>query len=361
MAVSALATLVASNRVVNSPPTGPPWSATSGRGVAGSETIYSPSVDSGGAVAFTSGGPDVNRGGGVDIPIRHHFLPVFHLSEWAVDGFVKRWGRIPYNEKLVQRDVSPRSTAYRDHLYSYTDYPGKAQAEIETEVLSPIDNAAAPILKKLLVGGGGKLSDEERVAWARYMLTARYRVPSVLNAIKADAYDTLHDETQHIRQMFEQNQQYMAEESYEEFLRARVGDPKQNLGLLALKNLVNDERTINRLAGFRWFVRRLSPAGLPAVLGDRPLMVVSPFYNPEPTFAIPLSPHAILFASSADWVINKIRNSTARNIAELSNGKLISEAAEHVYGDCDEAFMQEHLPRSIGEVVSLVPHRPNMP
>ena len=82
----------------------------------------------------------------------HHFVPKFLLRAWsdgASDGMFQEF-RLDV-KSLPTRRRAPKATAYQDNLYALTkpEVAGMSQQAIETDLMSHIDNYAAPVRVKM--------------------------------------------------------------------------------------------------------------------------------------------------------------------------------------------------------------------
>lgn len=79
-------------------------------------------------------------------PRQHHYLPVFYLKQWAgEDGRVHRFSR-PFDNTIVTKHVSAKSTAYEEHLYSMTAEGVDPNTQMERSFMSSLDSEAARVL-----------------------------------------------------------------------------------------------------------------------------------------------------------------------------------------------------------------------
>ncbi len=80
---------------------------------------------------------------------KHHYVPAFYQKGFAnVDGFL--W---VYDRKLhTCKQLAPKVICRTENLYTVTVQPGVNDTRIETEILSPIEGAAAPVIRSLKDG-----------------------------------------------------------------------------------------------------------------------------------------------------------------------------------------------------------------
>ena len=121
----------------------------------------------------------------INAPARkHHYLPCFYLKQFADNsGRVLRTFLDPRGQ-LREARFSPRQTGFETDLYSLAAESPLVSAPrsdgIETDVMGPIDNQAAPAMRKLIADPLA-LSDQERTDWAVFTNSRLERHPSRLS------------------------------------------------------------------------------------------------------------------------------------------------------------------------------------
>jgi hypothetical protein len=110
---------------------------------------------------------------------RHHYVPVFYQKQFAFAGKLWKYDRRyqSYNH------CSPKENCFEWDLYAVYPKNGGEDRRIETDVLSQIDNAAAPIIRQL--SPGVRLSAEDTRLLVRFIGLQYTRMPSFARAVKA--------------------------------------------------------------------------------------------------------------------------------------------------------------------------------
>ncbi|MEN0014934.1 MAG: DUF4238 domain-containing protein, partial [Solirubrobacteraceae bacterium] len=81
-------------------------------------------------------------------PKRHHLVSQFYLAAWADDqGMVTACRRTGPEFR-----ASPNNVGHRRDFYSVAGKDGETYRQIETDFLAPIEDAAAPVLRRVLGG-----------------------------------------------------------------------------------------------------------------------------------------------------------------------------------------------------------------
>jgi hypothetical protein len=115
---------------------------------------------------------------------RHHFLPQFYLRHFTdADGRLVRTVKTPAGQLREER-YSPKTVGCEADLYSIETeinfHPVKNPDQVETGIFGPIDNCAAPVMRRLLDHAPSALNDTERETWAIFVNSLMERHPQRL-------------------------------------------------------------------------------------------------------------------------------------------------------------------------------------
>jgi hypothetical protein len=117
-------------------------------------------------------GPDY--AGSMNLPRKHHYNPQFALRRWVgSDGRLCAMRRI--NGVVTPRRRQPSRTGMLRDLYRIEGVAEESSQDLEIKFMSPLDNVAAVVLDRLITGK--PLDPEQRLAWARYLLSMLFRNP----------------------------------------------------------------------------------------------------------------------------------------------------------------------------------------
>jgi hypothetical protein len=83
----------------------------------------------------------------VSDPKKHHYVPEFYLKGFCREG--KLW--VYDRERDFYDYLPPETLGIKKHFYSFTDENGQRDVSAEKE-LSRVENAAAPVIRKLETG-----------------------------------------------------------------------------------------------------------------------------------------------------------------------------------------------------------------
>jgi hypothetical protein len=86
------------------------------------------------------------------------------------------------NGVVTPRRRHPRRTGMVRDLYRVEGVAEENSQDLEIKFMSPLDNGGAVVLERLIAGM--PLDTEQRLAWARYLLSMLYRHPVGVETIK---------------------------------------------------------------------------------------------------------------------------------------------------------------------------------
>ncbi len=119
-------------------------------------------------------------------PCRHHYIPEFYLKQWADKegrGQLVEYSK-PWRDIVKPKRVYPKQTGFEDRLNELAGLPEDVRQRLETQFYSPVDSAAATVLKALKEGQR-KFNDREREAWSRFLTSLIVRNPENIRAATA--------------------------------------------------------------------------------------------------------------------------------------------------------------------------------
>ena len=273
----------------------------------------------------------------------HHFVPKFLLRAWsdgASDGMFQEF-RLDVKSLPTMRRA-PKATAYQDNLYALTkpEVAGMSQQAIETDLMSHIDNYAAPVRVKMEQHGLKNLSMEqhglknlsisERQDWVRFLMSLRVRQPDIVSQIRTDG-------THNLRQnLLEAPEQYeaLAEEDDAPTLEEWVEQHYpgfgvelgliENFGLSCIPKLVDNREVGTKILYLRWWLWDFSNAKHELLLADNPCIFTGDIDAPELIVALPISPTKAFLATRGDLTAAKLRQQSPSTLGQTPESYGIS-------------------------------------
>jgi hypothetical protein len=240
---------------------------------------------------------------------RHHYVPQFLLRQWSIDGRFVAYYWDNASKKVIENDKAMVPSACQiPDLNTFFDVPKSQRDFPETRFFTPhVDTPAATAMSVMLRHGVRALTQEQRVDWARLLVSFGVRMPETLRDMgpieTKKAFDlvaaTSKGPPEHERKVTALIQQNM-----------RVF--QRNFPLRAAIEISSDPTKLATVNGMQWWIRRWDRGAI--LIGDRPLLTSPrmqypcgiPLDHPSCLILLPVAPAAVFFASklelrSAGW------------------------------------------------------------
>ena len=290
---------------------------------------------------------------------RNHYVPDFYLRMFATTD-----ERIFVYDKLneVERSQSTRDTAVERDLYTVVSPEGELIDDIETKLLQPIENAAAPILKTLVARKGTlPAGSAEIVGTFVALLSARVprnidvareicriwvieyqkslaRNPEILKRLR-DHYITDTDDQSMLS--FEEMEKYLSDpEKYFQVSFSRryaVGLSLMNI-FVKLEVLPTLHWCICRHHGRTPFVTSDCPVVAFAPMGNQQVIFNAYWYSPELEVTVPLSPNVCLYMRRRQQPIGR---AVSEAFVKEINWRTAFAAERFVYSSIRAKYLRE--------------------
>ena len=204
-------------------------------------------------------------------PRDHHYLPQFHLSGWCrPSGMLTVYSR-PRHDVVISQ-LSPKGTAYERDLYAYRLVPEGQRQAIEARLMKPLDDTAAPILRKLLAGGLSNLTGLERAEFTRYVLSLRARHPDAIALAHRQGRSDL------LAKLDERPEEYLAlrgaseAPTFSAWVEQNAPHVLANFGLSVVPKVILNERMVKRLWDMPWWTYDLRKASTDLLIRGSPML-----------------------------------------------------------------------------------------
>jgi hypothetical protein len=281
-------------------------------------------------------------------PIDHHHQPVFYLNGWrGSDGKVIRYFR-PNGRNVVASPIAPKYTGYEPRLYSLDGYPEDQQQVLEEEFFSMVvDGPASQALKILIAGDPSKLTDELRVAWARFLTAARARSPDVVRRAQSQGRRNVVQELLRDPHEYEALRRDGDPSTLLEFAEQICKPRLDNSGKFVLPGVIQHPRYAEIILRMNWMTLKL-PTELRQefLTSDYPCVLTHDgLDDPRCIVAFPLDPRSAFFATGDMGSRGRLLALDPGAIAGLTNESVVSQAERYAYArtDTDLAFVESRL------------------
>lgn len=279
------------------------------------------------------------------IPIDHHFTPVFYLNAWTTDGRLIRYSR-PY-DKVVAKSCAPRRTGSEAHLYTLRGVPLERQAALETEFFQPIDDQAAIVHQMLRAGRLNDLTGDQRCHWARFMMSTTLRSPFSLAEVERLADQTVRAN--------------LAVDDDEYNAMRKPGDPAtlydwtvkhapqviENAHKSFLPGLIDHEDLGRHLINMVWATLDVSAANHTLLTSDRPFNWIGGWKDTKALLAFPLGPELLFLATNGLPFMRAMLNNPVEKVVRQVNESTARFAVDFIIGrdDAQLNFVETRLRR----------------
>ncbi|MBX3502116.1 MAG: DUF4238 domain-containing protein [Alphaproteobacteria bacterium] len=272
--------------------------------------------------------------------MRHHYVPVFYLKQWAEQPD----GKVPFyqwiNDRIVPGRRTPENTGYEDDLYAKDKVPDTERHIIEESLFSPIDNAAAPIHRKMLQLEDCDLTPDERAAWAVFLIAANARVPGIVNEARAKYAASAREAFLKNPDEYERAKGSASEATFVEWIDKHYPGLIDNFGLDTMARHITNSDRIREYVDLKWSAHTIPDSNAPLITTDRPLWFWQNPSHPQFSIVMPLSPRSMFVAAHTEAFAENIARADHSDLAAKVNASLIHRARERVYGRIELSLLE---------------------
>lgn len=252
---------------------------------------------------------------------KHHFAPIFYLSQWAgADHQICEYKR-RYHGVLPKR-VVPDATGYVHGLYSVPGLPPEDAQYVERKFMSRIDSDAALALEWMLdeTKPAGDLPDRLKVRWAQFVYSMTFRAPNVIERMQ--------------RTMDGQVAAGILNQPKIPFTPPEV-----------FPSMLTSKLAIGELVSMRWTVCTLAPPTYRLLTSDRPIIMTNGLMQAGDHIALPISPRAFFLAYRSDDFFRQVSALSQPALAEIINDNVAKQAINFVYAfdESQTKFVQKRF------------------
>ena len=284
------------------------------------------------------------------MPRRHHYIPIFYLTEWASGDPLYLWQMSRgydngINNGIAFKHSAPVSMGFKYDLYALLHVGEEMKEWLEDNFFLQVDNEAAIAMRKL-AAGNTNLDPPPRNAWARFIMAMRSRTPDKISYIR-EAYDR---ELPNLRaELARDYDQGMAgkEPPPTEDERTAAIEHAISLGTGRLIQGVMDLPNIgNQILQMTWVVINLPDGARDFLTCDYPV-VSNGLQHQEAYFALPISPRKLFVASKSKPLVDKLAQSSPADLTQAVNKAIVENARRFVYGtsNFERVFVNKYLRR----------------
>ena len=278
-------------------------------------------------------------------PAKHHYIPQFILSKWAVnDGKLWRFMQ-PIQGKVATKLVATAEIGYEKHLYATPGLPPEQAQQVEQHFMSPLDSLAAKAHQLLLAGNAHQMPLEIRSAWSRFIMSQWFRTPGGLQNLKEAMGLALSLPDEALNARYDELKKEGYPDSLENAIAKMNPDFVEGAAMDMLRKMSDDPKIGLRLNNMNWFVVEM--------IGGHEFLISDAAYqqskvgvfSPQGFITLPIAPRKIFIAVNHLSVANAIR-ALPRNELISRNNRAVVRRASIFVGATDrsqEGFIAKHF------------------
>ena len=266
--------------------------------------------------------------------MRHHYVPQFLLNPWTEDSLD---GKLEVFRLDIQGFPSSRRgsryTGFDNDLYALTKekIAGMEKQAVETRFLKLIDSKAANVRKKMMSHGFKTLTPEDKVDWARFLMSLRLRQPDIVNMLK-------HESAEHLKKTLnEQSEEYIelaatdVPLTLEEWTEEQYPGLIENFGLSYFHELVDNPKYGNKILRMKWYLWDFSNTSYDLLLSDHPCIFTSGVDDSNCVIALPIHPKKAFLATQNDSVVQNLQRQHLKDLVMRLNESSVNQTRVRIY------------------------------
>ncbi|HEX4159496.1 MAG TPA: DUF4238 domain-containing protein [Rhizomicrobium sp.] len=275
--------------------------------------------------------------------MRHHYIPIFYLSQWAgADGKICQFSR-PH-DRVVPNRKHPSGTGWEDDSYAMPGVPPRLQQFLEEVFLKQADQEANDALQCMLAGGGG-LTARLRSGWSRFIMSLLSRTPDRVRQLRAMYADELASRMDRLNSAYDE---FHANDEVPPSPEQKAADIQRENELAAgmlLQNVMDLPGVGQHLNNMRWSVFNIPNGRRTLLTSDKPVMLSRGLQYPDAYITLPISPTQLFAAANDQAILNQIQSPAPCDATQQSNLAVTRSASKYVYGDDDYQvnFVEKYL------------------
>jgi hypothetical protein len=265
--------------------------------------------------------------------MRHHYVPQFLLRSWAKsmpDGRIEVF-RVDLPQTPRSRHT-PKYTGYEDDLYalSIPNVAGMDKQAVERQFLRIVDNRAALVLEKLENVGLKALTLDDRMDWARFLMSLRVRQPDVVHQLRTESSEQLEASLTKRPEEYEALAEAKDPPTLLEWTRLRYPGLIENFGLSFFHEIVDNPKVGEKILHMRWWLWSFD-GNNELILADHPCIFTHGIDDPNLIIVLPISPRKAFMGTNSDHVAMIMRRQRPKDLLVRINESSLNQARARIY------------------------------
>ena len=266
--------------------------------------------------------------------MRHHYVPEFLQKPWtenSPDGKLEVFRLDKHG--IPSKRYTPKHTGFDHDLYALTEekIAGMEKQSVEKHFLSLIDNNAARVRAKLEGDGLKSLTIDDRMDWARFLMSLRLRQPAIVEVLKREASDQLRDSLKERPNEYEELATPEDATTLEKWTENEFPGLIGNFGLSFFHELVDNPVIGGKILRMKWWLWDFQDAPYDLLLSDHPCIFVRSIDDPNCVIALPIQPRKAFMATQSDEVAKIMRKQRPRDLVMRLNESSVNQTQARIY------------------------------
>jgi hypothetical protein len=260
-------------------------------------------------------------------PAKHHYIPRFLITQWAVDEG-KLWRFLqPAPGKIAAKRVAPAEIGYEKYLYATPGLPPEKAQEVEQLFMSRLDDLAAETYQLILAGKLRTLTQKQRSAWSRFIMSQWFRTPAGLGFFKEAMGHILAGPDQALDARYREIRQENYPDSLEELIAMMGPDFAGQTAMGLFRKMIDDAKNGHRLNNMPCLVIETS-ASHEFLISDAALQQSKAgIFSDQGYLTLPVSPRKLFVAATKTDVIRSIQALPHRDLIARNNRAVVKHAS----------------------------------
>jgi Protein of unknown function (DUF4238) len=266
----------------------------------------------------------------VNIPRKHHYIPVFYLKQWAgSDRRVCEFKRV--HNKIVTRRTFPDGTGYKVDLYRLDGLPDPIAQVFESTFMRMVDTEANYALQRIVHGDQTPWDAKMRSAWTRFILSLRFRNPESVDVIKRQMIGVWHATVQGLRENYAKLRHSSDPPVFEDFMARTDPELPQKAAFHLLQEIIDNPRVGPAIFDMHWSRVALGTSSISLLTSDRPLDMPG-LGSKDSYIALPIGPKMLFVAGHDDMWVRRLADADPTMVIKNVNQTVVQQARQFVWG-----------------------------
>jgi hypothetical protein len=293
-------------------------------------------------------------------PSKHHFIPRFYLTNWAVGDSGKLVEYSIKNHRCIPKPVGPAATGFEFDLYAFDDLPLDSRPHLEKVFFNYVDDTSSRALQ-IHLGSLQPWNNELINAWSRFILGIHLRHPDAMPELKAAASEIWAESGPQSQIDYAKLRSESDPATFDECMAAVDPLTQGKVRLNLIIRLFDSEQLLTHINGLAWGVFDVSRSSRRFLTSDRPVQLHK-YKNDDGFISLPISPTKLFVAANHATTLQAILKAKPAKIVTEVNAFVVGRARRFVWAadESQERFIENRMSQNL-EPTPLFPTLTNRP